>query len=223
MSALPHPSRTPLKSDEIMYLRCFVKAHKEGQFTIDCTSVQEAHRIKIALYRAKKKLTSRPDLQGEYPEFLDACQDTSIALKANPDRLVLYRTDASDFNQRLMAQLGMTREDTKSQLDREIEESEKRLRRMLEGSGDLGEPIAAATAAPAPAPAPAPVPTPATAPATAPAPAFHNPYVDVIADQKPRPLSELMYKTLTIEKEASERDEAERRAAGEGGKADAIV
>ena len=125
------PSNAPLKTEELMYLNCFAKAHKDGEFTISCESVQEARRYKMALNRAKKKLTERRDLQAEHPQYLSACLDTSVALKANPDRLVLYRTDSSEFNRKLMMQLGMLPEDNMLAEDAAIKKSMERMKEML--------------------------------------------------------------------------------------------
>ena len=176
-------TKSPLKSEDIMYLNCYVKAHKEGQFTINCISVQEAHRIKIALYRAKKKLLDRVDLQADHPEFLSACQDTSISLKKDPDRITMYRTDSSDFNQRLMSQLGMTPEDTKLHEAREIEESQKRLQKLLENETQTG---------------------------TEEAPKTVNPFADIIGDKPKLSMKELMKQTLEKEHAAELADEAAR-------------
>ena len=176
-------TKSPLKSEDIMYLNCYTKAHKDGQFTINCVSVQEAHRIKIALYRAKKKLLDRVDLQADHPEFLSACQDTSIALKKDPDRIVMYRTDSSDFNQRLMAQLGMSREDTKLHEEREIEEGQKRILKLLGGE---------------------------TQAETTETPTTVNPYADIIGDKPKLSMKELMKQTLERERAAELADEAAR-------------
>lgn len=128
----------PLTTEQIMYLKCFVKAHQEGQFVLTLSSVQEARRVKMGLNRAKKKLLEHTRLQEDHPEFKSACLDTSVSIKTDPDRLVLYRTDSSDFNRRLMAQLGMTPADNKLHEEKALDEGQERLKDLMR---ELEEPV----------------------------------------------------------------------------------
>lgn len=147
-------SKLVLTSNDRMYLNCLARAHQsqEGIFAITCDSPADMHRLRIALYRVKKKAQGSwgEEMQLDYPELHEAALDTSISItKKNvgpPWVVTIHRTDSTDFNRKLMEQLGMTREETKPQPSKSARESEQMLMELMAREGGDGEEGAASSA-----------------------------------------------------------------------------
>jgi len=129
---------TQLTSEQNMWLSAFKKAHgsKSGQLELPCLDVREANRVRIALYRTKKQFMADRNLQQEYPEFVLACNDTSISFNKHTGKLVIYRTDASDFNKRMLELLGVDAGDNVIPVPKSAKESEEKLKKLLAEAGE---------------------------------------------------------------------------------------
>jgi hypothetical protein len=124
---------TTLTSEMNMWLTAFKRAYEApgGQQDIPCENLREANRVRIALYRVKKQFLAREELRTEYPDFLTACQDTSISFNPKTGKLMIYRTDASDFNKRMMKLLGIGEEGNQLAVSKSARESEERFKKLL--------------------------------------------------------------------------------------------
>ena len=126
--------RTSLTSEQNMWLSAFKQAHgsKSGQLKLPCADPREANRVRIALYRTKKQFMANQNLRQEYPEFAAACDDTSISFDKQTGKLVIYRTDASDFNKRMMALLGIGEGENVVPAPKSEQEGQEKIKKLME-------------------------------------------------------------------------------------------
>jgi hypothetical protein len=144
----PIPTTTYLTSEETLCLRFFLKAYTAGKYEVDCDDAKQANRIRIQLFRLRKKFLSRPDLQAEYPQFVTPCQDSKISCKPGEAKLTVYRSDSTDFMQRMREKLGDVGDDepsagvkahTTNEIPTSVLQSQKAFMEKVQGEGLLDE------------------------------------------------------------------------------------